>query len=200
MIRAVLCDLGGVVIRIDPDRIRSAWSAMSTLPPGDVYDAFPDATYDRFERDEITETEYFEHVRDDLRLRGTVEEVRAAFNDLYLGVDEETVAVLRGLKERGVVLLALTNTNRAHHRVWSERFADALDVFDEVHCSHELGCRKPEPEVFARVLEAHQLPASGVVFVDDVEGHVEAAKAAGLGGVVFTDAATLERQLSDPSS
>lgn len=191
------CDLGGVVVRIDPDRIRSGWARLSMLPPEAVHAAYPDAVYEGFERGEVTEDEYLGHVRSTLELRGTADQIRAAFNDLFLGVDMDTVGVLRRIKEQGVLMLALTNTNRTHHRVWSRRFADALDVFDQVHCSHELGCRKPEPEVFGRVLDEHGLVASEVVFVDDVKGHVEAARAAGLQAVVFTDAATLKRQLDE---
>lgn len=194
-IRAVLCDLGGVVIKIDPDRIRSRWAELSALPPQLVHSAYPDDVYDSFERDEITEDEYIAHVRDRLSLQGTPEQIRAAFNDLYLGVDEDTVDLLRRLKERGVLVLALTNTNRTHHGVWSRRFAGALDVFEQVHCSHDLRCRKPEPQVFRRVLKAHGLQAGEVVFIDDVPGHVEAAETAGLEALVFTDAEALRRRL-----
>lgn len=194
-IRAVLCDLGGVVIQIDPDRIRSAWARLSTLPSETVHAAYPDAVYDNFERDGLTEDEYLDHVRSKLSLRGTDQQIRDAFNDLYLGVDEDTVAVLRRLRERGVSILALTNTNRMHHRVWSRRFATALDTFHEIHCSHDLRCRKPEPEVFRRVLDAHALVPHEAVFIDDVQGHVDAAKTAGLTALLFTDAATLQRDL-----
>ena len=194
-IRAVLCDLGGVVIRIDPDRIRSGWARLSTLPSETVHAGYPDAAYDSFERDELTEDEYLDHVRSKLSLRGTDQQIRDAFNDLYLGVDQDTVAVLRRLRERGVSILALTNTNRMHHRVWSQRFATALDTFHDIHCSHHLRCRKPEPEVFRRVLDAHALAPPEALFIDDVQGHVDAAQAAGLNAVLFTDAATLQRDL-----
>lgn len=194
--RAVLCDLGGVVIQIDPDRIRAQWARMSTLPASEVYSAYPDDIYDEFERDEVTEGEYLRHVRTRLRLEGTDEEILTAFNDLYLGADSATVDTLQRLRERGVLLLALTNTNRSHHRVWSRRFADVLDLFDHVHCSHHLRSRKPEPEVFRAVLDEHNLKPGEVVFIDDVPGHVSAAKAVGLEGVVFTDASTLAKQLA----
>lgn len=194
-IRAVLCDLGGVVIQIDPDRIRSAWARLSTLPSDTVHAGYPDAVYDSFERDELTEQEYLDHVRSKLSLSGTDQQIRDAFNALYLGVDKDTVGVLRRLRERGVWLFALTNTNRMHHRVWSQRFATALETFHEIHCSHDLGCRKPEPEVFRRVLDAHALAAHEAVFIDDVQGHVDAARAAGLTALLFTDAATLKRDL-----
>lgn len=194
--RAVLCDLGGVVIQIDADRIRAGWARRSSLPVAEVFAAFPDDVYDQFERDEVTEGEYLRHVRTRLRLYGTDDEIRAVFNDLYLGVDHRTVGLLRWLRQLGAVVLALTNTNRTHHQVWSRRFADALDVFDEVHCSHALGCRKPEPEVFDWVLNEHGLDPREVVFIDDVAGHVAAAQTMGLQGIVFTDAAMLTRQLA----
>jgi glucose-1-phosphatase len=195
-VRAVVCDLGGVVIRIDADRIRAGWARLSALPVEAVYAAYPDDTYDRFERDEVTEDEYLWDVRSRLHLDGTDEEIRAAFNDLYLGVNHGTLALLRRLREHGALVLALTNTNRTHHRVWSRRFADALEVFDEVHSSHVLGCRKPEPEVFRRVLDEHDLTPEEVVFIDDMPGHVAAAQAVGMEGIIFTDAQTLADQLA----
>jgi glucose-1-phosphatase len=194
-IRAVLCDLGGVVIRIDADRIRAGWARLSALPEAEVYAAYPDEVYDRFERDEVAEDAYLLHVRSRLRLDGTDEEIRAAFNDLYLGVDDATVGLLQGLRRRGVLVLALTNTNRTHHRVWSRRFAGALAAFDEVHTSHDLGCRKPEPEVYRRVLDEHDLSPESVLFIDDEPTHVAGARAVGLQGLVFSDALTLAEQL-----
>lgn len=194
-IRAVLCDLGGVVIRIDADRIRAGWARLSALRAAEVYAAYPDPVYDRFERDEVTEDGYLDHVRSQLRLQGTDEEIRAAFNDLYLGVDHETLDLLQGLRQRGVVVLALTNTNRTHHRVWSRRFSTALEVFDEVYSSHELGSRKPEPEVFRRVLAEHDLTPGEVLFIDDTPDNVAGAAAVGLEAIVFTDAPTLAVQL-----
>ena len=195
-IRAVLCDLGGVVIRIDADRIRAGWAQLSALPAHEVFAAYPDDAYRRFERDELSEEAYLHHVRRHLHLDGTDDQIRAAFNDLYLGVDHDTIDLLHHLRERGVVMLALTNTNRTHHRVWSRRYAEALDVFEQVHCSHDLGHRKPEPEAFHRVLREHRLDPEDVVFIDDDPRNVTAAKRIGMEGLVFTDGATLAEQLA----
>lgn len=195
MIRAVLCDLGGVVIRIDTDRIRAGWSRLSSLPVETVYAAYPDDVYKQFERDEVSEAEYLGHIRTQLRLKGTDDQIRGVFNDLFLGIDQDTLSLLHRLRERSPLMLALTNTNRTHHRVWSRRFVDALEGFDEVHCSHDLGCRKPEPEVFRRVLDEHDLAPRDVAFIDDVPDNVVAAEAVGMAGIVFNDAATLAQQL-----
>ncbi len=195
-VRAVICDLGGVVIRIDPDRIRARWAARSALPADAVHVGFPDAVYEAFERDELTPVEYLAHVRETLRLDGTDAELADDFNALYLGVDEAVVAHLTRLRERGWTVVALTNTNRIHEPVWAQRYAAALAVFDAVHCSHDLRARKPEPAAFTAVLDAHGLAASDTVFVDDTLRNVRAATALGMHGVHFTDAQDLGRQLA----
>jgi len=194
--QAVLCDLGGVVIRIDPARIRSRWAARSSLPASEVHAAYPDAAYEAFERDELSVGEYLAHVRERLQLQGDDEELAADFNDLYLGADAAVVDLLWRLRHRGVRLVALTNTNRLHHRAWSRRFGAELEVFETIHCSHDLRARKPERAAFERVLDADGLTPSATVFVDDLPANVEAARALGLQGLVFTGAAALERDLA----
>ena len=194
--RAVLCDLGGVVIRIDPDRIRSRWAARSPLPASEVHAAYPDAAYEALERDELSPAEYLAHVRERLRLQGDDAELAADFTDLYLGADAAVVDLLERLHRDGVRLIALTNTNRLHEQVWSRRFATELGVFERIHCSHDLRARKPERAAFERVLEADGLTPSATVFVDDLDEHVEAAGALGLRAIVFTGAAALARDLA----
>ncbi|TVP72464.1 MAG: HAD family phosphatase [Nitriliruptor sp.] len=194
--KAVLCDLGGVVIRIDPDRIRRRWAARSPLPASEVHAAYPDAAYEAFERDELSAGEYLAHVRERLQLQGDDDELAADFNDLYLGADAAVVDLLWRLRHRGVRLIALTNSNRLHHQVWSRRFSAELGVFETIHCSHDLRARKPERAAFERVLDAHGLAPSATVFVDDLPANVEAARALGLQGLVFTGATTLADDLA----
>jgi putative hydrolase of the HAD superfamily len=52
-----------------------------------------------------------------------------------------------------------------------------------------VGTRKPEPEIYALTLERLGLPAAACVFVDDLEPNVEAARDAGMEGIVFRDTA-----------
>jgi 2-haloacid dehalogenase len=54
---------------------------------------------------------------------------------------------------------------------------------------------KPDPRIFELLLTRHGLDAARTVFVDDGAVNVEAARAAGLQGLVFTDEATLRRDL-----
>lgn len=194
---AVVCDLGGVVLRIDVDRIRASWARRSRLPVSEVMAAYPDEVHDALERDEVSEQHYLEHVRQQLALDGSDEELADDFNQLFLGVEDEVLGLLEQARARGLTVVALSNTNRIHHRVWSRRFAAELAVFDAIHCSHELRARKPEPAAYLQVLEAHGLEAHQACFIDDVPAYVGVAQDLGLHGLRYTDPASLARQLSE---
>lgn len=75
-------------------------------------------------------------------------------------------------------------------------------MFDAVVISGEVGMRKPEPEIFAHVLELLGVRAEETVFVDDLRPNVEAAEALGLVGVHHTSyadtAPALERLFGVP--
>lgn len=196
-VRAVICDLGGVVINIDPDRIRRHWARRSSRPEADVHAAFPDEAYFAFERDELTEAQYLDHVRRQLDVEGTDDELADDFSQLLLEPDHGTVQVLQELRDHGWKVLALTNTNRIHERFWSHRYAAELQVFHAIHCSHDLQARKPQPGTFLAVLEQHGLDPAEAVFIDDLAVNVEAARDLGLHGLLFTSAERLRRQLRD---
>jgi len=59
------------------------------------------------------------------------------------------------------------------------------DLFDDIVCSAEVGCAKPEPEIYRLACERLGLPPAACVFVDDYEVNVNAATAAGLEGVLY---------------
>jgi epoxide hydrolase-like predicted phosphatase len=60
------------------------------------------------------------------------------------------------------------------------------EMFDAIVISGEVGMRKPEPDIFAHVLERLHVTAEQTVFVDDLAHNVAAAQALGLVGVHHT--------------
>ena len=55
---------------------------------------------------------------------------------------------------------------------------------------------KPDPAIFALLIDRYRLDPAATVFVDDSPRNVEAATAAGLQAVLFTGADDLRRDLS----
>lgn len=118
------------------------------------------------------------------------------FAESLVGAFEDSVALLRELRDAGIRLLALTNWPRESFRHARERF-DFLEWFEGIVVSGEEGVAKPDPRIFALLLERFDLDPAHTLFVDDAERNVQAARRAGLQAVRFTSATQLRRSLAD---
>jgi putative hydrolase of the HAD superfamily len=67
-----------------------------------------------------------------------------------------------------------------------------LDLFDPRVFSCQLGSVKPEPAIYAGVLEALPATPDDVVFFDDRPANVAGARAAGMTAYLFEDPAQLD--------
>lgn len=107
-------------------------------------------------------------------------------------VNEEVLALIRQLHGR-YKLAVLSNSPPGLAR-WLADW-NIRDLFDVVFCSGDEGVVKPDLAAFRTTLERLGVAPEEAVFVDDTPEHVEAARALGLHGVVFTDAGALKREL-----
>lgn len=182
-VRAVLFDLGGVVVDIDLDRSLAAWSTHSRLPPAQMRERFSfDEPFRHHETGRLDDAGYFAHLRQLLDLDCELADVEAGFNALLVREIAETVALLEPLRKR-VPCYAISNTNPAHVLHMRRAFPGLLDRFDHVFTSHDIGHRKPQPQTFTHVLQAIGLPAREVLLFDDLAPNIEAARALGLQAV-----------------
>lgn len=91
-------------------------------------------------------------------------------------------------------LLTLSNTNPIHAE-YMRKNLPILTAFDDLLLSCELGLGKPQSEFYAEAVRRSGCRAGECLFTDDVPAYVDAARVAGLRGVVFTDTATFTRDL-----
>ena len=89
--------------------------------------------------------------------------------------------------ERGLRLAICTNNVREWQPKWLPTIPG--DLFELIVDSGFEGTRKPEPEIYAIVLQRLVLPGDACVFVDDLEVNVTGAREAGMHGVHFRDTA-----------
>ncbi len=77
-------------------------------------------------------------------------------------------------------LYAFSNTNSAHAQYFSQRYAAVLGHFREIFLSSTIGLRKPDAEAYDHVVKAIGVPASRIVFFDDLAENIEGAHDRGL--------------------
>lgn len=101
---------------------------------------------------------------------------------------EAHVKIMQLVKElaaSGFRLVVLSNTIEAHAK--ELKAAGVYDDFDRLFLSHEVGLRKPDPEIYKYVLNSLNVIPEATLFIDDDTKNVEAAKALGMNGIVFTN-------------
>ncbi|HEX7465210.1 MAG TPA: HAD family phosphatase [Usitatibacter sp.] len=177
---ALLFDLGGVVMSLDWNRAFSRWAGDSGESAEALRGRFRfDAPYERHERGEIGERDYYASLREALRIELTDAQWDAGWGAIFAGEITPTVAAIAKVKGR-IPVYAFSNSNAAHQRVWSRRFGAALGHFRKVFVSSDLGKRKPERAAFEAIAHAIGVPLDRILFFDDTMENVEGARAAGL--------------------
>jgi len=106
----------------------------------------------------------------------------------------ETVELLYRLKARGHPLYCLSNMHLAsiEHLEREQRF---FEVFLGKVISCRLNLCKPEPAIYQHALRTYRLQAKDTVFIDDVAVNIAAAANTGIRTIQFSDAAQCEREL-----
>lgn len=92
---------------------------------------------------------------------------------------------IQELKGKGYHVYYLSNFSFKAERECSHAL-DFMPYMDGGILSCKEKFIKPQPEIYARLLEKYDLNAEECVFLDDLEVNVQAAKAAGFHGIVFT--------------
>ena len=193
-VRNVIFDLGGVLLDWNPDKIASRFES-EPEPRQRLKEAlFCHADWQLFDRGTFSEAVLIERVR--TRTGRHTAEISAIIDAVRESLDEkpDTVKLLRALHQRGTDLFCLSNMPmsiydhlRRRHVFW--------DAFRGIVISGEVRMMKPEPEVFAHLLEKYELRPEETVFVDDLSANVDAARRVGLHGILFKDAAQCRSEL-----
>ena len=121
-----------------------------------------------------------------------------AYRDRFLetipGPVEGTHALVRRLADADIPIFGLTNFGTAF---WAQfRPTEPLfDLFDDIVVSGHESCAKPDARIYAVAERRFARPPETLLFIDDKAANIDAARARGWHGHVFTDAATLEADL-----
>lgn len=186
-IRAVIFDIGGVLERVaDPDvTLGAKWRDRLGVDQTAFSDAMNSADPDRLaETGGMSETEYRAQCAAALGLSpAQADEFMADMWDWYCGeLDEELMDFAASLSPQ-VRTAIISNSADGARREEVARYAFDT-IFDPIIYSHEVGLAKPDPAIFELTCARMGLEPAQAIFVDDVPGHVTAARALGMHAIV----------------
>ncbi len=180
MQKALLLDLGNVVLGIDFRRVFSYWAEAAGVDEQVFYDGWSiDQAYREHEIGAINFTEYTLALSNRFGIAMPEEEWLTGWNSLWTTPFHGVINLLPQLAER-YQLYGFTNTNQAHADEWRSRYGAELAAFETIFVSSEIGMRKPDAEAFGYVCEVMCTAPQDTIFLDDTLENVSGARASGL--------------------
>lgn len=101
-----------------------------------------------------------------------------------VAMNPESIKVVRSLRKSGIPAYLATNQHEYRAQYMSEVFGYA-DIFDGEFYSCRLGAMKPEVGYFHAILKSLPYRPEQLLFIDDRERNVVAAKSVGIHGVEY---------------
>jgi len=184
---ALLFDLGRVVLDIDFSKVVACWAGHAGCEPAHLAGRFSwrDEFYQQHEKGEISDAEFFTALRALLGVELSDAQFLEGWNEIFAGEMPGMPQLLARASQR-LPLYAFSNTNSAHVEHFSQAYADVLSHFREMFLSSTIGLRKPDAAAYDHVVKAIGVPASRIVFFDDLAENIEGARARGLTAVHVT--------------
>ena len=194
---AVLCDLDGVIRFYDHTGVHALERAAGLAEGSTAAVAFAPENDQPLLLGRITREQWVDSIALGLAGQGVpaerARELGTAFGYAPSSADAEVVALLRAVRKH-VPLVLVTNAT-----VWLDGDLALLglaDLADAVVNSSLVGVAKPDPEIYRIAADRAGVPAGCCLFVDDNEANVEAARAAGMTGVLHRGPADLRQALA----
>lgn len=172
----LLFDLGGVLVNYTGFQEIGALLS-EAVTPQELQERWRACGAEGFETGDITPLEFAEALGSVLAFNVTAEVFLEQFESWSIGFFDGARELLAELR-RHYRLAALSNSNELH---WRRNVAVGVThEFEAAFSSHELHLRKPDRAIYEEALRRLDVPASNVVFFDDMETNVEAALEVGM--------------------
>jgi HAD superfamily hydrolase (TIGR01509 family) len=178
----ILFDLGNVLVRIDYAAFLGTLGFDHQMSEAELYQLLEDDAR-AFEMGKASAEEFFADVNTKLGTSYTFDQFRKAWVAIIAGVIPGSSELLKRLAGT-YRLMMLSNTNELHFQ-HTIGMLPALKRFEKFFLSYQIRTLKPDREIYEYVLRHVDVPAGRIVFIDDLEKNVQAAKSVGMSGIVF---------------
>ena len=193
MIKAIIFDLGGVLIENPAPGMVSYFAASLGVDEKLLYDIFA-RFIKEFQKGIISEDTLWEKVCCDLRIQkpNNPSLWEEAFRNEY-SPREEMFSLAAQLKERGFKIGLLSNSEVPAMKYFHEK---QYDMFDVAVFSCAEGTMKPERRIYEIALKRLGVLPNEAVFIDDRGDFIDAAAEVGINTILFTSSKQVQRDLA----
>lgn len=191
MIKAIIFDWGNVLELVDQKGFNKEISNKYSVEL-ERFTGVEAKNRSKMDAGEIDTEEYLDNINKELGIEIDKEEYYDIFFSKYVRQNKKLIDIIRKLKK--YKLFILSNNNPPFYRHMKED-TDFEDIFDKIVLSFKEGLKKPNREFYMKVLDG--LKPEECLFVDDREGHAEAAEKLGMKTIVYDFVEQFEEEFSN---
>ena len=193
-IRAIIFDIGRVLIRVDISRATSGLASGLSLTPEEVWSAIEkDPCWLDWQEGRISSRDWHLHVTKRLGASLTFEQFTEVWNRALDPNPIQSESFLEKLSKKYRLAL-LSNTDSIHMTEEEARFP-FFRFFPIRIYSFRVGASKPDPVIYREALKGCRVRAEEAVYIDDISAYAEAAQRLGMTGIVFRSPQQLQSDL-----
>ena len=202
MNRAVIFDMGGVLVDLDIEGCKTAFKRILDYQKIDeiIDPCHQKGIWGDLEEGVLSADEFRKIVLSGSRSGAVPQEVDEAMSYILMGIEPYKVELLRKMSE-SYDLYMLSNNNEISIKRSSKMFADAgipmEKIFRKCFLSYQMKALKPSATFYKRVMEEIGRPSDELLFIDDSQKNVDGAIAAGLPAVYYKPGSDLAAMLAD---
>lgn len=194
MIRAVIFDLGGVIVPFDFKRGYARMEPLCSYPAAEIPQRLRSTDLvTRFETGLIEPEQFVQELSRILELKTSYEQFCELWTSIFLPETLIPESLIKRIKERRRLVL-LSNTNHIHFTM-IEREYPILRHFDEYVLSYQVGAMKPSARIYQEAIARAGCRPEECFFTDDIAAYVEGARREGIDAVQFQSAGQVEAEL-----
>jgi glucose-1-phosphatase len=192
--RAIIFDIGRVLIRVDISRAMAGLASGLALTPQDAWSAIEkDPRWLDWQEGRISPRDWHRHLTERLGTKLTFEQFTEVWNRALDPNPIHSESFFEKLSQNYSLAL-LSNTDPIHMSNEEARFA-FFRFFPIRIYSYQVGASKPDPVIYRQALRACQVRAEEAIYIDDVAAYAEAAQRLGMSGIVFQSPEQLQSDL-----
>ncbi|MEN8262473.1 MAG: HAD family phosphatase [Nitrospirota bacterium] len=191
--KSILCDIGGVLLRVDFDRAFERLERESGISEEELRERIFSADIkDKHDLGDISSLEFYRHI-----IQGNeipFEQFQEIWADIFTE-NSDMVEYIR-LCAGSYRLYIASNTDAVHYEYFNNKY-QWFSYFDGFGLSFRLNRLKPSPEFYIKLCREFEIDFKDAVFVDDLSENVDAARKLGIKAHLFVDAAGFKRFLNE---
>jgi len=194
--RAIIFDIGRVLIRVDVSRAMDGLASGLSLTPQEAWSAIEkDPRWLDWQEGRISPRDWHLHLSKRLGSSLTFEQFSEVWNRALDPSPIHAESFFENLS-KNYRLALLSNTDPIHMSNEEARFS-FFRFFPIRIYSYRVGASKPDPLIYREALQACKVRAEEAVYIDDIAAYAEAARRLGMTGIVFQSPEQLQSDFRD---